>query len=566
MSLADNNTTVAIELNQDAVAALNAAIGSTISFGGRITTLAGTSPQVAFASTSGAAGQVQLVLRTELPDWYSITMPDTAHALRVETSTPGGGSGEPVNTFNPRIELYDSTGTTLIASGLPMPDGRNETMLAAGLTPGETYKVRVSSDGHTSGEYFLTRVFNSSPQVADLAVTPTVNENASATLNGTFSDVNAVDSHTVVITWGDGQSSTLSLAAGVLSFSAAHQYLDDAPTGTVSDVYSINVTVTDDLSESDSGSVALTVNNVAPVVDPLSGPSSGVRGQALDFAGLFQDAGTADTHTARWDFGDGTIIDFVSTDRSSPATAAHTYTSEGTYTVALTIRDDDGGVTSVQKTVTITAVALQTDPCDPEKTALVIGGTTANDTIVISPQGSGGGVAVLINGVSKGVFQPTGHVIVYGQAGDDDIQVAGSIGLETWLFGEAGNDRLKGGSGAAILSGGDGDDLLNGGGGRSVLIGGRGKDRLIGASGDDILIGGFTLYDGSVLSLCTILHEWNSGNGYADRVADLKRLLNAITVINDQQADMLTGSSGLDWFFADVGDTVTRIQDEEIIE
>jgi Ca2+-binding RTX toxin-like protein len=247
-------------------------------------------------------------------------------------------------------------------------------------------------------------------------------------------------------------------------------------------------------------------------------------------------------------------------------TASHVYTAYGVYTVTLNIRDDDGGLTSVTKAVTITAAALQVDPCDPNKTALVVGGTTANDNIHFSPGGNSGDIVVHINGVSQGVFRPTGHIIVYALAGDDDIQVAGSIGLEAWLFGDAGNDRLKSGAGASILMGGDGDDFLNGGNGRSVLIGGRGKDRLVGASGDDILIGGYTVYEGSALVFCALLQEWNSGEDYEARVARLRLLLNASTVFDDGDADMLTGSSGLDWFFDGIGDTITRVQNDEIVE
>jgi Ca2+-binding RTX toxin-like protein len=114
--------------------------------------------------------------------------------------------------------------------------------------------------------------------------------------------------------------------------------------------------------------------------------------------------------------------------------------------------------------------------------------------------------------------------------------------------------------------GGDGDDFLNGGSGRSILIGGRGKDRLVGASGDDILIGGYTIYEGNALVFCALLEEWNSGEDYETRVARLRLLLNATTVLDDGEVDMLTGSSGFDWFFDGAGDIITRVQNDEIVE
>src|SRR5262249_39817936 len=70
-------------------------------------------------------------------DWYSITT--IQPQLQFETSTPGDGPGEFTNTLNPHIELYDSTGTTLIASGTPLSDGRNEAINATGLAAPATY-------------------------------------------------------------------------------------------------------------------------------------------------------------------------------------------------------------------------------------------------------------------------------------------------------------------------------------------------------------------------------------------------------------------------------------------
>src|SRR5207253_1484188 len=84
---------------------------------------------------------------------------------------------------------------------------------------------------------------------------------------------------------------------------------------------------------------------------------------------------------------------------------------------------------------------------------------------------------------------PIDRIIVYGQAGDDDIEVAGGVDQAAELYGGAGNDRLKGGSGITLLDGGEGDDELIGGPGRGLLIGGLGRDLLRGQAGDDILIG-----------------------------------------------------------------------------
>src|SRR5688500_15403572 len=84
-------------------------------------------------------------------------------------------------------------------------------------------------------------------------------------------------------------------------------------------------------------------------------------------------------------------------------------------------------------------------------------GTIGPDDIRVAPAAGGAG-EVTRDGASLGTFAPTGRSVVYGQAGDDDIQVAGSIALSAWLHGDAGDDRLKGGAGHDLLIGGIGDD------------------------------------------------------------------------------------------------------------
>jgi hypothetical protein len=86
-------------------------------------------------------------------DWYSVTLTaGTVYAF--PTITPGDGPGEFVNTLDPHIELYDSSGTMLILSGTTQGDGRNEQIT---FTPANSglYLIRVTAEGGTSGEYFL---------------------------------------------------------------------------------------------------------------------------------------------------------------------------------------------------------------------------------------------------------------------------------------------------------------------------------------------------------------------------------------------------------------------------
>jgi Ca2+-binding RTX toxin-like protein len=285
-----------------------------------------------------------------------------------------------------------------------------------------------------------------------------------------------------------------------------HEFSDGVTTGTVREI-------TIDLVDGDGihGNVArksVTVFNVAPMPD-LVGPASGVPGQELSFLGGFSDPGQFDSHTTLWQVrnsADAIVAEATSLD------FRFTAQEPGTYTVHFTVTDDDGGSATVSQLLQVTPVGVAVDPLNSSRYALLIGGTSGNDTIVISPAGNSGALNVSLNGVAQGVFEaPNGtdftRVVVYAQAGDDDIQIAGSIPTSAWLYGGAGNDRLKGGAGNDVLLGGDGDDLLLGGSGRDLMIGGFGSDRLIGNAGEDILIAASTAHDGNIAALSAIMAE-----------------------------------------------------------
>jgi PKD repeat protein len=78
----------------------------------------------------------------------------------------------------------------------------------------------------------------------------------------------------------------------------------------------------------------------------------------------FTDPSWLDTHTATWDFGDGTptAIGDVTEEHNPPegkgsATGSHTYNGPyGTHTVTLTVSDNRGGVTTYQFIVNLQPV------------------------------------------------------------------------------------------------------------------------------------------------------------------------------------------------------------------
>jgi Ca2+-binding RTX toxin-like protein len=210
-----------------------------------------------------------------------------------------------------------------------------------------------------------------------------------------------------------------------------------------------------------------------------------------------------------------------------------------------------------------------------------VGGTTADDKFRFVSR-AGGGIEASLDGVSLGVFVAAGRILAFGQAGDDDLQAAGDLGQSVWFYGGDGDDRLKGGAGHDVLLGDGGADLVLGGSGRDLLVGGLGADRIIGNADDDILIAGDLDFADLSDAIAAVMAEWTSAREQATRVQNLRGmdetqgntvfgdrlngnyfLRTADTVSNDDAADVLTGASGLDWFFFDVSrDRATDLIDE----
>lgn len=213
-------------------------------------------------------------------------------------------------------------------------------------------------------------------------------------------------------------------------------------------------------------------------------------------------------------------------------------------------------------------VALRPDPLAPELTDLIVSGTAGTDAIKFNAGGTAYPIEADVGQWPKGRFSPTGRIIAYGGAGDDDIQVAGNINQSAWLYGEGGNDRLKGGASNDVLLGGAGDDFLAGDNGRDLMLGGIGADRILGNAGDDILIAGTTDFDANEAALALIMQEWTRIDAtFAVRVGHLETgnglnagyLLTDNTVHDDHTADVLTGAEGNDWFlFNNDGDGGVR--------
>lgn len=109
----------------------------------------------------------------------------------------------------------------------------------------------------------------------------------------------------------------------------------------------IAVQVTDSNGLSASDQAQVNVINVVPSVGQITAPLDPMPvNTSFGANASFTDPGIFDTHTAIWDWGDGTTSYGSITESNGSGTVAgsHAYTIPGVYTIGITVTDKDGGI------------------------------------------------------------------------------------------------------------------------------------------------------------------------------------------------------------------------------
>jgi ELWxxDGT repeat protein len=196
-------------------------------------------------------------------------------------------------------------------------------------------------------------------------------------------------------------------------------------------------------------------------------------------------------------------------------------------------------------------VSQLADESNPNLRTLTVIGTPDDDVISFNSGSASGVIQAAISGVPTGSFMPTGRLIAYGEDGNDQMSIDESIALTAILDGGEGNDDLSGGAGDDLLLGGTGSDWLSGAAGNDFLAGGQGADRIVGSAGHDVLVAGEVASHLTHNDLLLIAQQWA-----ANRTADNSTSEDEVDEVFDG-FDILTGSSGADWFIVSLNDKVT---------
>ncbi len=349
------------------------------------------------------------VLTTALPG-ATTTVSGTFNSMPVSTFTldfyasatadPSGFGQGQIYLGSTTVTTDDSGNATFIVTGLAMTSGGQVISATATDAFGDTSEfsadvIATALTANAGGPYTsveggpltLSGSLTSNPEGGPLTYTWSINGHD-----------NAATGVSPSLTWLQLQ------ALGI----------DDGP-GT----FAVVLTVTDAHGGSATSATTLSLTNTAPTAS-VNGPAVGVPGQPLSFTLGAADPSTAD-QTAGFSFsinwGDGHT---ESVSGLSGVTNGHAYAATGSYLISVTATDQNGGVsTAVTQTVTIAKVEV-------EGTTLAVGGTTGDDSFVLTPVTTST-IKVVLNGTNLGTFSNT-SLQLYGDGGTDTVSISGTSG------------------------------------------------------------------------------------------------------------------------------------------
>ena len=212
-------------------------------------------------------------------------------------------------------------------------------------TPGSrNVKGKITDKDGGFTEYTATVTISNVLPTADAGGPYTVNEGSPVTITGTGSDP---DGGAVSFLWSASPAGCTFGDATLASTTVTC-----ADNGS----FTLTLKVTDNENEFTTDDAALTVNNVAPIVNAFNGATIN-EGGTYTSSGTFTDPG-ADTWTATVNYGDGTGTQPLALGPGKTFSLSHVYTDDtgGPFTVTVTVTDDDTDSGSNTASVTVNNV------------------------------------------------------------------------------------------------------------------------------------------------------------------------------------------------------------------
>ncbi len=175
-------------------------------------------------------------------------------------------------------------------------------------------------DGGVATYTLGIEVENVAPSVEAGADREYISEGEAINFTAIITDPGTLDTHTALWDFDDGATSD--------QLQVTHRFADNGN-------FIVVLTVTDDSGGTNTTTFRVAVSNVRPIITASSNATEIEEGDSVSFTVDWTDPGVLDEHTVVWDFGDGTD--------TADQNPTHRFMQDGTYTVLVTVTDDDGG-------------------------------------------------------------------------------------------------------------------------------------------------------------------------------------------------------------------------------
>jgi len=370
--------------------------GSTASFSGSVTDNLDEEPVFAWAFEDGSLSGQELEPKRQYPQngSFTIVLVSTDHAghrsedsvvVTVKNAAPSVSAGEDqdivegavvevsaaftdagiLDTHSATVDWGDGSSSSMTVTEA---GGSGTAAASHRYFDDGTYAAKVTvtdQDGGEGSDSLSVTVRNAAPVLGAVG-DKTGDEGTAVVVSVAFTDLGISDTHSASINWGDGAVSTMEVdeADGAGTVAASHVYADNGD-------YAAALQVTDDDEGADSATFKVSVQNVAPALAALPAQNA-LEGSFISLASAtFTDPGfdsshahTSEDFTATIDWGDGTAEPAADihlsktpgapgTPTSGSVQASHAFADNGTYTVKLTVEDDDGGKASTSFQVSV---------------------------------------------------------------------------------------------------------------------------------------------------------------------------------------------------------------------
>ncbi len=327
---------------------------------------------------------------TSIPS-YSGTM----HNGQILTSIPGVWNDIKDNNEIDTITYTYQWQRSIDSLGTDFSDIDNATSSAYTLTLDDNDKyIRIKVTGTDSGNPGIktTDAFSIGEIVQNNS--PVISQGSSENINVDEDDTSFVftldanDSDEDIITWSISTLPENGIAGLSTTVSGISQEISYIPDANYYGTDSFEISVSDVNGGSDSISINITVRSIndLPIITPTNTIYVYKNETVHPFEISFSDVESADSHTGRIDWSDGSAIIDLGSITSPFVTTEHSYIKEGSYKAKVIVRDNNGGETT--SSILIVVRERYKEPI----VDLVFGGEINNRTTLVNTDQENGNV------------------------------------------------------------------------------------------------------------------------------------------------------------------------------